>query len=78
MIASQIGQVEPFQPGVDDWDQYTERLEQYFIANGVDTDPKKLAVFLTLIGAKTYALLSGLVAPVKPAIQRHLKSRKQC
>ena len=62
-----IGQVEPFQLGTEDWEQYTERLKQFFLANGIDDDGKKLAVFLTVVGAKTYALLSNLVAPTKPA-----------
>ena len=70
MTTNTIGQVEPFQQGVDDWEQYTERLEQYFIANGIEGDNKKLAVFLTVVGAKTYALLSNLVAPSKPATKR--------
>ena len=70
-MATRIGQIEPFQPGVDDWDQYTERLEQYFIANNITTDDKKLAVFLTLVGSKTYALLSGLIAPAKPATKTY-------
>ena len=64
-MSTQISNVEPFQQG-DDWDQYVERLEQYFVANGI-TDEKKLAVFLTLVGARTYALLSDLVSPDKPA-----------
>ncbi len=42
---------------------YTERLEQYFIANGITDDAKKRAVFITV---RTYALLSDLVAPEKP------------
>ena len=38
-----IGQVEPFQLGVEDWDQYTERLEQYFVCNGIEDDKNILA-----------------------------------
>ena len=62
-----IGHVEHFQLGADDWEQYTERLQQYFIANGISDDSKKLATFLTVIGPSAYALLSNLVAPEKPA-----------
>ena len=62
-----IGQVEAFQPGIDDWEQYTERLEQYFVANKVVDEVQQLAVFITIVGSKTYALLSDLLAPVKPA-----------
>jgi hypothetical protein len=52
-----IGHVEPFQLGTDDWEQYEKRLQQNFVANGLDGD-KKRAVFMTVI---------GLVAPTKPA-----------
>lgn len=66
-----IGHVEAFQPEVDDWEQYTERLEQYFVANGIESEEKKLAVFLTVMGARTYGLLSDLLAPVKPATKSY-------
>lgn len=49
-----IGQVEPFQLGTEDREQYTKRLEQFFLSNGIDNDRKKLAVILKLVGAKTY------------------------
>lgn len=70
-MASLIGQVEPFQVGVEDWDQYTERLEQYFIANGIDAEAKKVAVLLTMVGAKAYSLMSNLVAPAKPSTKAY-------
>ena len=70
-MATLIGQVEAFQLGVGDWELYTERLEQYFVANGITEEAKKLAVFLTVIGSKTYALLSDLLAPVKPATKSY-------
>ena len=62
-----IGKVEPFQLGVDDWEQYTERFKQYFVANAVEDADKKRAVLLTVVGKETYSLLSNLVAPAKPA-----------
>ena len=70
-MTTSIGRVEPFQPDEDDWDQYTERLEQYFIVNGIEDAGKKLAVFLTLVGYRTYALLSGLIAPDKPSAKSY-------
>ena len=62
-----LGRVEPFQVSVDDWDQYTERLEQYFTANSITEGDKKRAVFLTVVWKETYSLLSNLLAPVQPA-----------
>ena len=46
---------------------YTERTEQFFVANRITNDAKKVAVLLTVIGGKAYALLQNLVAPAKPA-----------
>ena len=66
-----IGMVAAFQIRVDDWEQYTERLEQFFVANAIADDSKKLATFLTVIGPRTYALLSNLLAPAKPATKTY-------
>jgi len=60
-----------YQIGVDDWQQYTERLEQFFVANGITEDGKKLAMFLTVVGANTYLLLSNLLALKKPATKSY-------
>ena len=46
---------------------YSERLDQFLVANGVVDDAKKVAVFLTVIGGRAYALLRNLLAPTKPA-----------
>ena len=67
MAQAVIGQEEQFQPGTDDWEQYTERLEQYFVANGITEEDKMLATFLTVVGPAAYALLSNLLSPEKPA-----------
>ena len=44
-----------------------ERIDQYFIANGIDTEDMKRGILLTVIGGETYALLRNLVSPTKPA-----------
>ena len=58
-----IGQVEAFQPGVDGW---AVHREYFFVIDNIGDDCKKLAIFLTVVGAKTYSLLSDLLAPDKP------------
>ena len=63
-----FGNMEAFDPERGgDWPMYTERMEQYFVANGIDNDAKKKAVFLTVIGGKAYGLLRNLLSPTKPA-----------
>ena len=64
-----FGSVGEFKEGEEDWPQYAERVQHYFTANGV-AEGKKVPVFLSLIGAKEYKLVSSLVAPSKPAIRR--------
>ena len=66
MAAATLGQLEPFDPQVNNWVMYTERTEQFFIANGITDDAKMVAVLLTVTGGKVYALLRNLLAPAKP------------
>ena len=63
-----IGRIEEFRDDKEDWNQYAERLEHFFTANGITSDEKKRAVFLTVIGAKAYKQLSlrSLIASAKP------------
>ena len=62
-----FGNMEAFDPeGGGDWPMYTERMEQYFVANGIDSNAKKSRV-LTVIGGKAYGLLRNLFSPTKPA-----------
>ena len=65
IISSSIGQIEPFQIEIMNGIN-TQQLEKYFIANNIVTNKKKLAVFLKLVGPKTYSLISCLISPEKP------------
>lgn len=56
-----------FNLGTDDWELYTERLELFFVANGIQGKPgKQVPVLLTKISAETYKLIRDLCAPTKP------------
>ena len=59
--------MEPFDPQVHDLVIDTGRTEQFFIANGITDDARKVTVLLTVIGGKVYALLRNLLASAKPA-----------
>ena len=68
MGSNTVGQMEQFDhESGDDWPTYVERLEQYLAANNVTEEKKKVAVLVTVMGAKAYSLLRNLVAPAKPA-----------
>ena len=46
-MSGTLGRVEDFDGNKDDWQQYVERLEHFFVANGIDGEEKKRAVFLS-------------------------------
>ena len=60
-----IGQMQPFNPSNDRISTHLERLQLFFQANGI-ADEKQVPVLLSIIGGRTYALLSDLLAPEKP------------
>lgn len=59
-----LGTLDSFVPG-DDFTEYAERLQQFFILNDVN-DQKKVASLLTFIGQETYSVLKKLVYPDTP------------
>ncbi|XP_069122221.1 uncharacterized protein [Argopecten irradians] len=78
------GRIESFDFEMN-WDEYVERVEQYFIANGVDDVDKQRSILLTVMGQKMYGLVRNLTSPEKPSdktydelkelISQHLKPK---
>ena len=60
-----LGRLEESDPKSDNISTYLERLQLYFDANRVEDD-RKVAVLLTVIGAKAYDTLRSLLAPTLP------------
>ena len=52
-----VGSIETFNVDHDNWLEYVERIEQHFVANGINDDDKKKGILLTVVGSKTYSLL---------------------
>ena len=65
-MATKHGHIAVFNGAHDDWNSYTERLDQYFVANDVTEAGKKRAILLSSCGAGTYEVIKNLVAPKKP------------
>ena len=65
-MAALYGHIGEFVETQEEWRQYAERIQHYFAANGVTDAERKRAIFLSVIGPRTYKLLSSLVAPSKP------------
>ena len=64
-----LGTMNPFDPDMDSWLAYSERLDQFFVANDI-ADEKKVAVVLTVIGTKAYKL-RNIVALQKPSTKAY-------
>ena len=65
-MAAILGKIDEYDADKEDWQQYVERLEHFFIANSITTAEKKLAVLVSVVGATTYRLLRNLCTPDKP------------
>ena len=63
---SSIGKIDEFKPEQESVATYLERMELFFVANNIKEAEKQVTVFLSVVGANTYTLLRGLVAPEKP------------
>ena len=66
-MSSLFGVINPFNLNDGDFSEYYERIEQYFIANKIEDEAQKTAIFITVIGDETYSLLKNLLAPTKPS-----------
>ena len=66
MAVAAFGSIETFDVNDGEFDEYVERLQQYFVANDITGDNKKVAVFVTVMGKDTYTILRNLLSPVKP------------
>lgn len=60
-----IGSIEPFtSTDAAEWRTYLSRVDQFYKANNI-ADNRKKSVFLSVIGAGTFALAETLLAPAK-------------
>ena len=65
-----LGSIDKFDPELEDWAQYVERVGQFFEANGIvgeENAAKRRSTFLSVVGPSPYKLLSSILAPVKPS-----------
>ncbi|KAL5516835.1 hypothetical protein EMCRGX_G002259 [Ephydatia muelleri] len=56
-----------FDRDLEDWASYCERVEQYFIANGISNADRKRPILLSVCGPATFKLIRSLIAPDKPS-----------
>ena len=60
-----FGELKEFVPETEKISVYLERADLYFTANGIGDD-KKVPIFLSTVGTRTYHLLRDLFSPDKP------------
>ncbi len=65
VMATLLGKLEEFDPASDSITAYVERVQLFFDANSV-AEGKQVAVFLSVLGSKTYLLLRNLLTPETP------------
>ena len=68
---SAFGKIEEFDEGKDDWNEYVERFEQFFLANHIEDATKQKAILLSCCGSKPYSLFRNLLAPVTPSTKSY-------
>ena len=65
MATCTFGQLPEFHPESESITAYVERADLFFTANDIPEE-KKVSVFLTVVGAKTYTRLRSLLSPQLP------------
>ena len=62
-VNSIIGHLLEFKLDKDDWNNYIEQTEFFFLTNSIDDDNKKKAVLLSSCGSDSFKLFKSLTAP---------------
>ena len=55
-MSPMFGRIQEYEPMNELFSAYLECVQLFFLANGVEDD-KKVPVFLSVVGSKTYSLL---------------------
>ena len=70
---STFGKIDEYVQESEDWIEYVERMEHFFLANGIIDDDKKRAILLSSCRSRTYSLFRSLIAP-KNQVKKLTKS----
>ena len=62
MPISTFGRIEQFDPELESFATYEERIRLFFEANDI-AEEKKVPIFLSIIGTRSYSLLRDLLLP---------------
>ena len=70
-MASNFGKVKEYDASRETWSNYVERLEFFFIANGINDATIKRAILLSASGPETYNLCRSLCSPELPSTKTY-------
>ena len=81
-----FGTLGEFNPKREDWENYVDRLDEFFVSNKVTDNAQQRAILNSNVGPDTYKLLVNLLSTRKPkdctsselveALKKHYKSIK--
>ena len=60
------GRIREYNARSEKWENYLDRLEEYFIANDIQNEQRKRAILNSTVGPETFKLICDLLAPTKP------------
>lgn len=73
MAAGTIGSLGAFDAKAQTWEEYSEILEQFFVANVIEDESKKRAILISVVGPQTYSMMRNLLSPAKPSEKTYLQ-----
>ena len=69
-----FGQIGEFKPDEERVSAYLERMQLFFVPNSI-AENKQVAMLLSVVSPKAYALLRDLLAPSKPQHKSHYEPK---
>ena len=63
-----FGKLAEFEPSKNDWTEYMEQMEQFFLANDIDNADKKKAILLSACGGKYFRYFAIYVLQINHQI----------
>ena len=65
-MAAMVGSPASIECQTQTWEEYSEVLDHFFEANGINNAGRRKDILLSSVGSQTYSLIRNLVSPAKP------------
>ena len=67
MATGAIGSLAAFDAKAQTWEEYSEILEQFFVANEIVEEGKQRPILISVVGPQTYSVMRNILSPTKPS-----------